>query len=460
MRVHHLAATLLAGSLLSADARAQLAPVPSAPLQLPALHRTWSRTYGGPSSQHGLFDLRQIPGGRLVVAGYTGSFDGPSLSHWLMRLDLATGDVQFEQASHATTGGIADGAAVAADGGALLLGRTVLDLFIKHDAWLVRTDPAGAVTWSRRFSSAGAGKFFLFDAAELADGSWIAAGSTSLLDQPPQFAWVVRLSSAGVPLWQYKYGGGDVEAARAVIATSDGGFALAGSSSSSGAGSDDAWVLKLGASGAIEWQQTFGGLDADQADDIVELGDGGFAVAGSTNSLTPSGHAPWVLRLDASGALLWHRVVGDGVWGDLGAVARTNDGQVLVVGRVAEVGFPSNDLWCAQLAASDGSVAWQRAYEGETGDYGSAALPLAGSGLVLGGTWGWGFADESIWLQRTDPTGVLAGCDLARTTAFSMVAPLIVVQDGTALRAPGGAQLQAVGVAVTPSDAVVIDVCR
>jgi hypothetical protein len=428
--------------------------------QAPVDQRTWSRTFGGPVSEQGLHDVRQLAGGRLVAAGYTASFGGPTQASWLLGLDLATGDVRVQHASTSASGGFTDGASVAADGGALFLGRDVLDIFLKHDAWLVRVDGLGRPVWSVGFTRPGAGKHFLFDAAELRDGSWIAVGATSLTDQPPQAAWIVRVGADGIPLWHFEYGGGVVETARAVTPTADGGFAVAGWTSSSGAGSDDVWVMKIDATGTPQWQRTFGGLDTDQAEDIIELDDGGFAVAASTNSLTASGHAPWILRLDSAGELRWHAVVDGGVWGDLGAVARTQDGQLIVCGRVAETGFPTNDLWGAQLSAADGSIAWQRAYEGALGDFGSAALALETPGLVLGGTWAWGFGGESIWLQRTDRTGQLPGCDLVRTTKLPTISPAIAQGAGIAMQAPGGAQVQAVAVKLAPSDAVVIDVCR
>jgi hypothetical protein len=449
VRIPRSLAALLAASLLASPALSQPAPA----------RGPWSRTYGGAVSNQGLFDLRQLRGGRLVVAGYTGSFGGTNPSNWLMSLELATGDVQFQEVCSSAAGGFPDGAAIAADGGALFMGRDVKDLFTKHDAWLIRVDAGGGVVWSQGFTAAGDGKFFLFDAAELDDGSWIAAGSTSATDQPPQNAWIVRLSAAGVPLWQFEYGGGLADTLRSIVPTADGGFAATGWTNSSGAGSDDVWVLKIDGVGGIEWQQTFGGLDSDQAEQIVQLHDGGFAVAGSTNSRTPSGHAPWLLRLDAGGALLWHAAVASDIWGDLGAVAETNDGQLVVVGRVGEPGFPSNDLWCAKLAASSGKVLWQRAYEGQLGDFGSAVLPLAGMGYVVGGTWGWGFPGESIWLLRTDRAGGLAGCDLVRRTTYELVSPGITAQPGTAVRTPPSAKLQPVGADVSPSAAVVSEIC-
>ena len=73
--------------------------VDRAPAQVSANNRTWSRTYGGAVSNQGLYELRQLPGGRLVAAGYTGSF-GPNLSGWLLDLKLATGDVLVFSSGH------------------------------------------------------------------------------------------------------------------------------------------------------------------------------------------------------------------------------------------------------------------------------------------------------------------------------------------------------------------------
>jgi hypothetical protein len=433
-----------------------LAAAPAAPL-------TWSRTYGGSANGQGLHDLRLHSGGRLSVAGYSESFGGPGQFSWLMQLDVATGRVRTERVSSSVVGGFTDGAALAADGGALFLGRDVIDIQLKHDAWLQRVDAAGHVQWSKGFTRPGTGRHFLFDAAELADGSWIAVGATGELDFPPQSAWVVRLTAAGDVIWQYQYGGGSVETARAVTLAADGGFVVAGATNSGGAGGDDMWVMKIDALGQIKWQTTLGSFDAEQAEDVVELADGSLVVVGSTNSLSASGHAPWIVRLNGGGGLLWHRVVDDGVWGDLGGVARTDDGDVVVVGRVAETGFPSNDLWCAKIDAATGTTLWQTAYEGTLGDFGSVVLPISGPGVqpgfVVGGTWGWGFPGESIWLNRTDANGGMT-CGHVRSTNFALKRPKISVKSGPTVRLPALPVLEDPGQQEGGSNATVIDVCQ
>jgi hypothetical protein len=450
MRIYARVLVVLAACTLSAK------PAP-AQTHRRALEKGWAKTYGSPSPYEGLFDLRRASNGSIHVAGYTSAFGASSSSGWLLHLNQTNGRVRAQNVVGNTLGGTVDGAAIAADGGALFTGRVVLDLFTKHDAWLVRVDPMGIPLWSRGFTTTGFGRYFLLDAVELGSGAWVAAGVTSTIDQPPQSAWVVRLSPDGTIDWRYEYGAGVSEHVQALASTSNGGVVLAGWTNSSGAGSDDAWIMKLDATGAIEWQQTYGGSDIDQATNIVELADGGFAVAAQTRSFTASGYAPWVLRLDAQGNVLWH-VIADGVWGDVQSIAETDAGGVIALGRVGQAGFPSNDMWAVELSPN-GSVRWQRAYEGLSGDWGSAAVALSGSRFAFGGTWGWGFPEEDIWVLRTGREGRLPGCGIDRVTAFPLISPAILAQPGQAVRQASGAIERSFDFESDDSDADIAERC-
>ena len=424
-----------AAALVTAPTQAQTQP----PLSQSWPLAVWSKTYGDPLPGENLFDLRRAANGDLLVAASSGPTATSFSSGWLVRLDATTGSVVSESTVGAGPGpsfDVIDGGALAADGGVLFTGRYVVDLFSKHDAWAVRVDAQGQPLWWYGFTRPLVGRHFLLDAVELPSGSWVVAGATSAIDEPPQRALVAKFSPAGQLEWYYEYGGGVVEQVQSVTPTQDGGVALAGTSNSSGAGSDDAWILKLDADGAIEWQWTYGGRGLDQARAIVELADGSFAVAATTDGSTASGYAPWILRLDAQGDLLWSVVV-DGVWGDVQAIAPARRGGVVAHGRVGEPGFPTNDLWAVELDRA-GNVRWQRAYEGASGDWGAEVLPLP-SGLVLGGVWGSGFPEQDLWVTRTGPDGELAGCGLDRSTSFALLHPEVTVQAGAAVRFAGGA---------------------
>ena len=99
-------------------------------------------------------------------------------------------------------------------------------------------------------------------------------------------------------LWDRTYGG---DSASSIVALADGGFAVAGVTSFKGAGYDDMWVLRLDEAGNVLWDQTYGGAERDRAYSIVALADGGFAVAGYTESKGAGNRDMWVLRLDEAG---------------------------------------------------------------------------------------------------------------------------------------------------------------
>ena len=90
--------------------------------------------------------------------------------------------------------------------------------------------------------------------------------------------------------WQKSFGGSANDFAKSIQVTSDGGYILAGESSSNNGnitenhGGVDYWVVKLDATGTIQWQKTYGGSNNDYANSIQTTTDGGYIVAGVSNS--------------------------------------------------------------------------------------------------------------------------------------------------------------------------------
>jgi hypothetical protein len=78
------------------------------------------------------------------------------------------------------------------------------------------------------------------------------------------------LSSPAAPHWAKTYGGSGWEQANSVQQTSDGGYIVAGDTNSSGVGDYDVWVLKLNSTGGITWQKTYGGSGEDCAYSIQQ----------------------------------------------------------------------------------------------------------------------------------------------------------------------------------------------
>ena len=105
--------------------------------------------------------------------------------------------------------------------------------------------------------------------------------------------------------WARTYGGSDFDRAFFIQQTSDGGYVAAGYTASGGAGISDFWVLKLSLAGVIEWQHTYGGSGDDVAYAVQETSDGGYVVAGYTDSFGAGESDYWILKLTSEGDVEW-----------------------------------------------------------------------------------------------------------------------------------------------------------
>jgi hypothetical protein len=126
-------------------------------------------------------------------------------------------------------------------------------------------------------------------------------------------------------LWTRTFGGAGDDVPRAIRQTADGGYVIAGLTTSFGNGQWDIWVIKLNASGESVWQRTYGGAYDDAGNDIRQLPDGGYVVAGGrwpTSAIIERSH---ILRLDADGDSLWMQMYGDTVSQTCKGVAALGD---------------------------------------------------------------------------------------------------------------------------------------
>ena len=108
--------------------------------------------------------------------------------------------------------------------------------------------------------------------------------------------------------WNVTFGGGSDDGAYSVIQTSDGGFAAAGYTGSFGAGGVDMWLVKTAADGRLQWSKTYGGVGDDSANCVIQTSDGGYLLAGYTNSDVQSQSA-WIVKTDASGNTKWNKKI-------------------------------------------------------------------------------------------------------------------------------------------------------
>jgi predicted secreted protein len=238
----------------------------------------WSQTYGGPNIDQALAMVQTSDGG-YALAGYTESFGSGSYDCWLIKTDV-DGNMIWNKTYGGEGGEVASSLVETSDGGYALGGQTSSE--DGFDFLLIKTDSYGNMEWNQTYGDTGWDK--AYSLVETPDGGFALAGSTNSFGAGSYDAWLVKTDSNGNMQWNQTYGGPDWDEAQSLVETSDRGFALAGRTKSFGAGDYDFWLVKTDAHGDMEWNQTYGESNIDQALAIVQTSDDGFALAGKTKS--------------------------------------------------------------------------------------------------------------------------------------------------------------------------------
>jgi hypothetical protein len=345
----------------------------------------WQRTYGG-SEWDVAHCIRQTDDGGYIVGGTSHSVDGDVLDghasgeFWIMKLS-ETGEIQWQSLLGGSDWDNLSSIQQTSDGGYIAIGTTMSidgDVFgfnSYFNIWVVKLSKVGIIQWHKVLG--GAHQDTGMDIVQTSDGGYVFASFT-LSNNIFVFgnhgdgdAWIVKLSADGDIEWRKAYGGTEFESATSIIQTSDGGYVFVGTGSSTNGdltenkGGGDFWIVKLTASGAIQWQKTYGGSGYECAFAIQETSDGGYIVGGGSEStdgdLTGS-HGDfdyWLLKLNSQGALQWQKAMGGTQYDYIDDVWETTDGGFLVSGISSSndgdvtdhYGVDNFDYWIVKLSA-------------------------------------------------------------------------------------------------------------
>jgi predicted secreted protein len=332
-----------------------------------------------------------------IIAEVTGKTteDGSLLRY----LGLTTEDLAWNR----TYGGGGGYSVIESAGGYALLGTNLTSG--ETDFWLVKTDSAGNVLWNRTY-----GGYYPDDPSCVVqteyDDGFALVGLTYNTDEHDADFWLVKTSKYGIEQWNQTYGGEDGEGAASVLAMPD-GFLIAGSTDSYGAGSSDIWLVKTYLNGTMQWNKTYGGTDIDDATCVIATSDGGYAIAGNTQSYGSGWYDFWLVKIDYKGKVQWSRTYG-GTSSDLAAsVIETIDGGYALAGRTASFDIGGTDFWLVKTDAA-GIHQWNRTYGGTGYDRATSIMQTSEGGYVLVGTTdSFGAGGSDFWLVQADASGLM-----------------------------------------------------
>ena len=198
---------------------------------------------------------------------------------------------------------VANAVVQTADGGFITAGYTTTYGAGKKDVYVVKTDVNGKMIWQQ---VVGGGEDDIANAiVESNSGDYFVAGETKSSGNGGTDVYLVKLGSNGDLKWAKTFGGIQDDNANGIVLTSTGQPVLAGSTKSFGAGLQDVFLLKVDTAGNSIWQKTYGKTGDDFANGIAKVHDGGFVIAGRTTSF--GSNKGYGIRTNANGDSLWTR---------------------------------------------------------------------------------------------------------------------------------------------------------
>lgn len=331
------------------------------------------------------------------------------------------------------------------DGGYIVAGKTnstdgdvTGNLYVSLDFWILKLNASGNIQWKQTLG--GTSEDFAFSINQTSDGGYIVAGSTKYSfnggipgNHGDYDFWVVKLNATGNIEWQKTLGGSGADNALEIQQTLDGGYIVAGDSSSangdltSNNGSCDAWIVKLDTTGNIEWQKNYGGSNCEFLSSIKQTNDGGFIFAATTYSNNGDvignhgGSDYWIVKINSLGTIEWQKTYGGSGFESVYDIQLTNDGGYVFAGSTYsnDGDVTGNhglaDFWVVKTNSS-GVMVWQKALGGSYMDKASKIINTIDNGFVVAGVstsndgdvtglYNFGFSD--YWIVKLNSQGNL-----------------------------------------------------
>jgi len=382
---------------------------------LPAFaQQKWQRTYGGTGDDYG-YSVQQTSDGGYIVAGQTNSF-GNWGQVYLIKTN-ASGDTLWTRTYGGTTKDLGYSVQQTSDGGYIIAGWTIF-LLDSAKVYLLKTNSSGDTLWTKTYGVTYC--YFGYSVQQTTDGGYIIAGYAFPFDGGYDNVYLIKTNASGDSLWTKTYGGTNTDWCESVQQTMDGGYIMAGGTASFGAGNYDVYLIKTNVSGDTLWTKTYGGTNGEYGHTVQQTMDGGYIIAGQTQSFGAGGEDVYLIKTNASGDTLWTRTYG-GTDNDEGwSVQQTTDGGYLVAGGT--VSFGNNEQVFLIKTNASGDTLWTTTFGGPfpSSDMGYSVQQTTDGGyIVAGATNSFGAGGYDVYLIKTDANGNVGVEDKAASSTVS-----------------------------------------
>ena len=277
---------------------------------------------------------------------------------------------------------------------------TLIALLITANQVFAQPQPPDTL-WTRTYG--GSDDDEGYSVQQTSDGGYIIAGSTWSYGAGSRDVYLIKTDANGNEIWSQTYGGSDWDEGWSVQQTSDGGYIIAGLTESYGAGSVDVYLIKTDANGNEQWSQTYGGSDYDKGKSVQQTSDGGYIIAGWTYSYGAGNADVYLIKTDANGNEQWYQTLGGSDY-DLGySVQQTSHGGYIIAGWTESYGAGAYDVYLIKTDAN-GNEIWYETFGGSYCDEGNSVQQTTDGGYIIAGSIG-SYSNFDVYLIKTDENG-------------------------------------------------------
>jgi len=240
---------------------------------------------------------------------------------------------------------------------------------------------------------------------QTSDGGYILAGYECCWGAGSNDFYLIKIDANGDTLWTHTYGGAVSDIGRAAVQTSDGGYVFTGYTNSFGAGADDVYLIKTNSVGDTLWTRTYGGSGTESGYSVRQTTDGGYIIAGRTNSFGLLSYDFYLVKTDANGDTLWTRHYGGNATDTASKVRQTSDGGYVVLGYTQSYGAGGQDIWLVKTN-STGDTLWTHTYGELSTQSGSSVEQTTDGGYIINGRTNYAtHGNYDYYVVKTNSTG-------------------------------------------------------
>jgi hypothetical protein len=296
----------------------------------------WEKAFGGSQGDFAHCVIRASDGG-YVLAGGTGSMGKGDFDFYVLKVDSRR-NLQWERNFGSVGDDIANSAIISPDDGVIVVGYS-----LGRGVLLLKIGSQGDLQWERNYF--GLYKAWGNSIVLTSDSGYVVAGSTESAGVEGSDVYLFKIDSNGNLEWEKTFGGSGRDFAKDVALTSDGGYIVTGVIASPKAGDFDACLLKVDSGGNLQWEKKYGGSSNDWGNSVALTSDGGYIVGGVTESKGAGGRDFYLVKTDSLGNLEWEKTFGGSREEFLTSIRTTLDGGYILAGWTESFGRGESDIY-------------------------------------------------------------------------------------------------------------------